>query len=92
MVHYRSKAAPNVSPLGHGRIIPRDGGGVVLVAVGKIPTYKALPNTLKCGPTARNKKPHSVQFRPGRNGLSRRKQGYDSPWGRHFLPKIIFIL
>ena len=25
------EAAPNVSPLGHGRIIPRDGGGVVTV-------------------------------------------------------------
>jgi len=33
VVHYRSKAEPNVSPLGHGRIIPRDGGGVVAAVV-----------------------------------------------------------
>jgi len=50
--------------------------------VGKIPTYKALPNTLECGPTARNKIPHFVQFYLIVASLSRRKQGFDSPWGR----------
>ena len=30
VVHHCGEAAPNVSPLGHGRMIPCDGGGVVL--------------------------------------------------------------
>jgi len=33
VVHHCGEAAPNVSPLGHGRIIPRDGGGVVAAVV-----------------------------------------------------------
>ena len=33
VVHHCGEAAPNVSQLGHGRIIPRDGGDVVLVDV-----------------------------------------------------------
>ena len=34
MVHHCGEAAPNVNPLGHGRIIPRDGGGLVTAIMG----------------------------------------------------------
>ena len=67
----------------HGRIKPRDGCGVVAFDAGKITPNKPLRNTPICCETARNKIPHSAQFHPRGSGLSRRKQGFDSPWGRH---------
>jgi len=39
VVHHCGEAAPNVSPLGHGRMIPRDGGGVVAVIIVRLGCY-----------------------------------------------------
>jgi len=62
----------------------------VAVDVGKILPNNGLQNDLKCHEPARNKKPHSAQFHPCGHGLSRRKQGVDSTWGRQFFAENFF--